>query len=34
MKTSPREILSLRDDLNPELMGRTISDPRHILSGG
>jgi acyl-coenzyme A synthetase/AMP-(fatty) acid ligase len=28
----PREIFALRDYLNAELIGRTISDPRHVLS--
>ncbi|CCE04922.1 putative 2-succinylbenzoate--CoA ligase (OSB-CoA synthetase) (o-succinylbenzoyl-CoA synthetase) [Bradyrhizobium sp. STM 3843] len=28
---SPREVFALRDHLGPELTGRTISDPRHLL---
>src|ERR1700721_468667 len=32
MKMSPREILSLRDYLDPGLKGRTISDARHSAS--
>jgi len=29
---SPREIFALRDYLGPELKGRTISDPRGVVS--
>ena len=29
---SPREIFALRDYLDPDLKGRTLSDPRHIAS--
>jgi non-ribosomal peptide synthetase component F len=29
---SPREVFALRDYLGPELVGRTISDSRHIVS--
>src|ERR1700694_2189905 len=32
MKMSPREILTLRDHLGPELKGRTISDARQAVS--
>lgn len=31
---SPREIFVLRDYLNPELTGRTISDPQHVVAIG
>src|ERR1700690_2814713 len=32
MKMSPREIFTLRDYLGPELKGRTLSDPRQLVS--
>jgi acyl-coenzyme A synthetase/AMP-(fatty) acid ligase len=32
MKMSPREIFALRDYLDPDLKGRTLSDPRRIVS--
>jgi acyl-coenzyme A synthetase/AMP-(fatty) acid ligase len=32
MKMSPREIFALRDYLDPDLKGRTLSDPRRVVS--
>jgi acyl-coenzyme A synthetase/AMP-(fatty) acid ligase len=32
MKMYPREIFALRDDLDPGLKGRTLSDARHVAS--
>jgi acyl-coenzyme A synthetase/AMP-(fatty) acid ligase len=32
MKMSPREIFALREYLDPDLKGRTLSDPRRIIS--
>jgi acyl-coenzyme A synthetase/AMP-(fatty) acid ligase len=32
MKMSPREVFALRDYLDPELKGRILSDPRHLVS--
>lgn len=31
---SPREVFALRDHLGPDVAGRTISDPRHVLTLG
>jgi acyl-coenzyme A synthetase/AMP-(fatty) acid ligase len=32
MKMSPREVFALRDYLDPDLKGRTLSDPRQVVS--
>src|ERR1700732_3370342 len=32
MKMSPREIFALREYLDPDLKGRTLSDPRRVVS--
>src|SRR6202047_4886697 len=32
MKMSPREIFALREHLDPDLKGRTLSDPRRVIS--
>src|ERR1700732_4231524 len=32
MKMSPREIFALREHLDPDLKGRTLSDPRRVVS--
>jgi acyl-CoA synthetase (AMP-forming)/AMP-acid ligase II len=32
MKMSPREIFALREYLDPDLKGRTLSDPRRVIS--
>jgi acyl-coenzyme A synthetase/AMP-(fatty) acid ligase len=32
MKMSPREVFALRDYLDPDLKGRTLSDPRRVVS--